>query len=175
MKKMLFILSLLYSISAVSQPLKDSLFRFSMHEAYQLGVPSGYLNTKGDTVIPINKYIYCFTDTGTNFIIVMDSNHLCHAIDLKGAFLYEVYWFDNGPDPVSEGCFRIKKEGKIGFANTKGEIIIEPRFKCSNPFYKGLARVTLECSTFQDSEHHSLMQSDKWFYINKKGGISHYE
>ena len=69
----------------------------------------------------------------------------------------------------------IKKEDKIGFANTKGEIIIEPKFKCSNPFYKGLARVTLECSIFQDSEHHSLMQSDKWFYINKKGLIINYE
>ena len=58
MKKMLFILSLLYSISAVSQPLKDSLFRFSMHEAYQLGVPSGYLNTKG---IPLFQSINTFT------------------------------------------------------------------------------------------------------------------
>ena len=145
----------------------DTLFRTYKGEFYELGVPSGYVNQKGDTVIPIGKYQYCFFDTVTTYAIVGDKSGF-YAIDQKENRLYEVYWFDNGPDYVKDGLFRIKRNGKIGYANTKGEIVIEPQFDCANAFENEKAKVTFDCELKKVGKH-TEMKSDKWFYIDKTG------
>ena len=145
----------------------DTLFRVYKGGLYELGVPSGYVNQKGDTVIPIGKYQYCFLDTATTYAIVGDKSGI-YAIDQKESRLYEVYWFDNGPDDVKDGLFRIERNGKIGYANTKGEIVIEPQFDCANPFENGKAKVTFNCELQKVGEH-TAMKSDNWFYIDKTG------
>lgn len=145
----------------------DTLYRVYKGDLYELGVPSGYVNQKGDTVIPIGKYQYCFFDTVTTYAIVGDKSG-CYAIDQKENRLYEVYLFDNGPDYVKNGLFRIKRNEKIGFANTKGEILIEPQFACANAFENGQAKVTFKCELEKVGEH-TAMKSDSWFYIDKTG------
>lgn len=150
---------------------KDTLFRIFNGELYELGVPCGYVNQKGDTVIPIGKYFYCFLDTVTTYAIVADTGQeapVAYAIDLNEIRLYEVYWYDNGPDYVREGLFRIKRNGKIGYANTNGKIAIEPQFDCANQFQNGMAKVTYDCELVKDGEY-ILMKSDSWFYIDKQG------
>ncbi len=158
-----------YDISNV-QP-SDTLFRIYNGDRYELGVPSGYVNQKGDTVISIGKYFYCFLDTVITYAIVADTgkdNSVPYAIDQNGNRLYEVYWVDNGPDIIEEGLFRIKRNGKIGFANTKGEIVIPPQFDCAEQFKNGKAKVTYDCVLIKEGEH-TLMKSNSWFYINKTG------
>ncbi len=145
----------------------DTLFRIYKGESYELGVPSGYVNQKGDTIIPIGKYQYCFFDTVTTYAIVGYKSGF-YAIDQKENRLYEVYWFDNGPDYVNDGLFRIKRNSKIGYANTKGEIIIEPQFDCANTFENEKAKVTFDCELKKVGEH-TEMKSDNWFYIDKTG------
>lgn len=134
----------------------------------EIGVECGYVNTDGDTVIPIGKYFYCYTDTLKDFAIVMDKNEKCIAIDKNENVLYEVYWYDNGPDYLSDGLFRIIKNGEIGYADKTGEIIINPQYECAAPFKNGVAKVALKCTLQKDGEH-TRMESDEWFYINKKG------
>lgn len=158
-----------YDISNVHP--SDTLFRIYTGERYELGVPSGYVNQKGDTIIPIGKHFYCFLDTVITYAIVADTgkfNSGAYVIDQKGNRLYEVYWFDNGPDIVEEGLFRIKRNGKIGFANTKGEIVIRPQFECAHQFKNGKAKVTYDCDLVKEDEHTS-MKSNSWFYIDKTG------
>lgn len=145
----------------------DTLFRVYEGDLYELGVPSGYVNQKGDTVIPIGKYQYCFLDTVTTYAIIGDKSEV-YAIDQRENRLYEVYWYDNGPDYVKDGLFRIKRNGKIGYANPKGEIVIEPQFDCANPFENGKAKVTFDCQLSKVGEH-TEMKSDNWFYIDKTG------
>ncbi|MEP0005438.1 MAG: WG repeat-containing protein [Balneola sp.] len=145
----------------------DTLFRIYKGELYELGVPSGYVNQKGDTVIPIGKYQYCFFDTVTIYAIVGDKSGF-YAIDQKENRLYEVYWLDNGPDYIKDGLFRIKRNDKIGYANTKGEIVIEPQFDCANAFENEKARVTFDCELKKVGEH-TEMKSDNWIYIDKTG------
>jgi hypothetical protein len=145
----------------------DTLIRVYNGDLYELGVPSGYVNQKGDTVIPIGKYQYCFLDTVTTHAIVGDKSGF-YAIGQKGNRLFDVYWFENGPDYLKDGLFRIKRNGKIGYANTKGEIVIEPQFDCANPFENGKAKVTFDCELQKVGEH-TVMKSDNWFYIDKKG------
>lgn len=145
----------------------DTLFRIYKGELYELGVPSGYVNQKSDTVIPVGKYQYCFFDTVTTYAIVGDKSGF-YAIDQKENRLYEVYWFENGPDYIKDGLFRIKRNEKIGYANTKGEIVIEPQFDCANAFENEKAKVTFDCELKKVGEH-AVMKSDSWIYIDKTG------
>ena len=87
---------------------KDYLIKIYQGEYDEVGVPSGYINLKGDTVIALGKYFYCYTDTLKKFAIVLKKGDGCIAIDRNENKLFEVFWYDNGPDYISEGLFRIK-------------------------------------------------------------------
>lgn len=169
MKKLLlgFIITLL--ISGCNSKKDTYLVKFYDGEFDELGVPSGYLNSKGDTIIPIEKYYYCYTDTIRDFGMVIEKGSgKILGIDQNGTNLFEVFRYDNGPDYVKSGLFRIIKNGKIGYANPKGKIIIEPNFDCAYPFYGDFAKVSNNCETVDMGEH-SMWKSDNWYHINKKG------
>lgn len=150
--------------------LKDTLFRVCMEDADGPGDSCGYVNQRGDTIIPIGRYTYCFTDTFTTFAIVLDTSTLPIAIGPDGRRLFEVYWYDNGPDYVEDGLFRILRNGKVGYADTTGRVVIEPQFDCAFPFSEGKARVAYDCKLEKSGdEEHTSMVSDSWFYIDRKG------
>jgi len=134
---------------------------------YSLGDDFAYLNEGGDTVISSGQYGYSFTDTLTHFAIVGDDTEL-FAINAEGERLYEVYVYDNGPDYLEDGLFRILRNDQIGYANAQGQIVIEPRFACAEPFEDGRAKVALHCTHNSDGEH-TNMDSDEWFYIDRAG------
>ena len=73
--------------------------------------------------------------------------------------------FDNGPDYLEDGLFRIIQNGKIGYADKNGVIVIEPKFECADQFENGIARVALDCTLVKDESdpEHSRMESDSWF------------
>lgn len=122
---------------------------------------TGYVNLNGDTIIPFGKYQHCYSDTITDFGVVMTNQNKLIGIDIKERQLFEVVKFNNGPDSPSEGLFRIKRKGKIGFANEEGKIIINPKYQYAERFKEGKAKVSKNCST-------ELKTSDS-FYIDKKG------
>jgi len=128
----------------------------------------GYKSAAGDTLIKPGKYDMCFTDTFTYAAIVMKPDEGFFGVDKSGAVLYQVFVYDNGPDYLAEGLFRIKKNGKIGYANHEGRVVIEPQFACAYPFENGKAKVSLDCKTLHDGEH-TGWESSAWFYIDKTG------
>ncbi|MCX6170294.1 MAG: hypothetical protein NTX65_13185 [Ignavibacteriales bacterium] len=152
----------------------DYLFSFSEDSESPYGTSSGYRNLKGEIIIPIGKYNHCFTDTFKNFAFVFDDK-LTHskvvAIDRNENILFDVYMFDNGPDELANGLFRIIRNGKIGYADKNGIIVIEPKFECADKFEHDKASVALKCRLVKDESdpEHSRMESDSWFYIDKKG------
>ncbi|HAD12946.1 MAG TPA: hypothetical protein DCF33_10985 [Saprospirales bacterium] len=86
--------------------------------------------------------------------------------------LYEVFFFDNGPDYPSEGLIRIVKNGKIGYANAKTyELVVPPVFDCAFPFENGKGRVSSQCITVQHGEH-NVWESESWLLVDKKGNLS---
>lgn len=131
----------------------------------------GYANLKGDTVIALGKYIYCFTDTFRSyaFVVIKDSGFA--AIDRNEKVLYKVFPFDNGPDYSSEGLFRIMTGNKIGYADSAtGAIVIAPQFDCAFPFVNGVAQVSKNCKTVREKGgEHSSWLSEHWEYIDKTG------
>ena len=146
----------------------DTLFRISKNNSYELGDYFVYVNSEGDTIIPYKKYVTSYTDTITTFGIV-GTNRKLIGINQQGEELYEVYFYDNGPDYVSEGLFRIIQNGKIGYADKKGKIVIQPQFKCASPFNNGKAKVTFKCTKEKDVYGHTRTKNNTWFFINSKG------
>jgi hypothetical protein len=129
----------------------------------------GYKNLKGDTIIPLGKYSMCFTDTFKNYAIVALHNKGFVAIDKQEKILYNVFPFDNGPDYVADGMFRILIDGKIGYADSAtGKIVIAPLFDCAWPFENGVAKVSTDCKIESNKEHATWL-SDHWYYINRAG------
>lgn len=83
--------------------------------------------------------------------------------------------FDNGPDPVSDGLYRVVDDhGRIGYADAYGVVRIAPRFAFGLPFANGVARVTLSghpaAVPGSEGEYHRWEDGD-WFCINKSGSI----
>ena len=85
------------------------------------------------------------------------------------------YWYDNGPDMPSEGLVRVKdKSGKIGYAETNGNIVISPRFAFAYPFKNGQAKVTFEGKLNMVPESNGELhywQSERWYCIDRSGWI----
>jgi WG repeat protein len=149
---------------------KDTLFRISKSEFYEMGDDFAFVNQKGDTIISSKNFYYSFKDTITTFGIVLEKEtYDLIGINRKGERLFEVYKYDNGPDYISDGLFRIKKNGKIGFANKNGEITIKPQFECASNFENGIATVTYDCYLYYDLDEHLRSESESWFKIDKSG------
>ena len=141
----------------------------------EVGVPVCYLNERGDTIVPYGKYRYCQTDTIKKIGFVYenkpkDARIIC--INDAGKELFYVFKYDNGPDYIQEGLFRIMNEdGLVGFADSLGNVIIEPQFKFAYPFKGGKTKATLKgerkAVSESDGEKH-YWESETWFYIDKK-------
>lgn len=94
-------------------------------------------------------------------------------VDIDGNVLdYRPFIFDNAPDMVSEGLMRIQdSEGKMGYADSLGHIVIEPQFFFALPFEDGYGRVALE-GTFETVGEHTKVKVDKWMKIDKEGNLT---
>lgn len=138
----------------------------------EVGVPVCYLNEQGDTIVPYGKYRYCQTDTITEIGFVYEnkpkkSRIVC--INDAGKELFYVFKCDNGPDYLKEGLFRMMDEqGRIGFADSSGNVVIHPQFLYATPFANGHAYVTEHGGESNEREHTSW-QSDEWKIINRNG------
>ncbi|KUG25287.1 hypothetical protein ASZ90_004892 [hydrocarbon metagenome] len=160
-----------YDVDSINS---DYLLSFSVDNDSSGGTSYGYRNLHGEIVIPLGKYQQCFTDTFKNFAFVYDdmlTNSKVIAIDRNEKKLFDAYMFDNGPDWLEEGLFRIIRNGKIGYADENGFIVIEPIFECADQFEDGTARVALNCNLVksENDPEHTSMESDSWFYIDQKG------
>lgn len=141
----------------------------------EIGGSVCYLNELGDTIIPYGKYKFCQSDTIKNIGFVYEDkpNAKIVCIDVNGSKLFDVFKYDNGPDYVEEGLFRIiDNRDLIGFADTLGNVIIKPQFKFAFPFERGKAKVTLtgerkEVPGSNDEKYY--WDSEEWYFINKKG------
>lgn len=137
----------------------------------EVGVPICYLNEQGDTIIPYGKYKFCQTDTirHIGFVYENRQNARIVCIDNQGKELFYVYEYDNGPDYIREGLFRIMDEdGWIGFADSLGNVVIKPQFKFATSFENGKAQATTSGDAINDGEH-SFWKSDEWQLIDHKG------
>ncbi|WP_205600163.1 MULTISPECIES: WG repeat-containing protein [Sphingobacterium] len=175
MNKILFLnLSLLSLVSCAQENKKNGneLYRYidtTGSEKYS------YKNAKGVVIIPDDRYPIAYTDTIKTIGFVLKKGQGFWAINTKGEELFKVTDFDNGPDVVSDGLFRIENEkGLLGFADMNGNIVIPPKFKRVNPFSEGLAVVCVDCIAEQNDDPKMLtgLLKGAFGFIDKKGNIA---
>lgn len=86
---------------------------------------------------------------------------------------YPAFQCDYMDDEIQDGLYRIvDKQGKIGYANEHGTVVIKPQFAFGIPFENGKAEVTYTGQRKEvegtGGEHH-YWDSNDWFYIDKQG------
>lgn len=145
------------------------------------------INEKGKNVKQLDtaKYTICMSgDKYCYFAIfgIKDSSGWC-AIDINEKKLFNVYNTSDGepsPDEIRENKIRIIDENeKLGFADSKGNIVIKPQFEAVTSFYKGKAIMGEKCSKIPWGEHeeetggchHYSIDCKRAGYINTKGEI----
>lgn len=164
-----------YDKSQLDKRIKEPLIAVTDEEFLQYGSRVAYLNSKADTIIPFDKYLYLGTDTLTHFANVIeytkDSSYGRRiAIDRNQNILYDIVFFDNGPDYFKEGFVRAKRNGKMGFANKYGQIAIPCEYDFIWWFEDGKAKVTYDAREIKDKyDDHTRIESNEWFYIDKNG------
>lgn len=164
MKKILLLIAIIScSLGCFSQD-KFLLIKATANDEFY-----GYTDSTGREVIPC-IYPFAYTDTLKTIAFVIDTTNELIAINSEGKKLFNVYLFDNGPDYLSDGLFRIVHDNKVGYANMDGEIIIEPQFFAASPFTNSLAKVSYVGETQKTGEH-IMTVNGKWGIINKKGEL----
>lgn len=157
-----------FSLNCYSKPIPSDvgcLFQITQTEPEE---SYGYINGKGDIVIPLGKYPMCYTDTFCTFAVVLKKGNGFVGIDRNERVLFKVFPYDNGPDYLSDGLMRIVKDGQIGFADSVGNIVIAPQFTAVMPFRNGLAAYCPDCVSNKAGEHSSWI-GGKWGFVNKSG------
>lgn len=156
---------------------KGKLIAHTFEKHLETGVPVCYLNEQGDTIIPYGKYKFCQINRIKNLVFTYENKQDARIVCLnsQGKELFYVFQYDNEPDKLREGLFRITDQnGLIGFADSLGNVVIKPRFKFAFPFENGKTKVTFsgESKAITDSKDEKhYWDSPEWYYIDTNGKI----
>ncbi|AZB33286.1 WG repeat-containing protein [Chryseobacterium bernardetii] len=174
MNNVLLLISII-PVLAFSQE-KDVLRYFKTKESLV-----GVKNQKGEIVIPAQFKIYSDLKDGEvveGETILFDGNKTGgnqeknawgYVYDRKGDFLYQPFMYDNGPDYFVEGLRRFVKNGKIGFADRNGKVIIEPKHDFVDYFNYGYASFCDGCDWEKTDDEHKSIVGGKWGMMNARG------
>ncbi|WP_292008782.1 WG repeat-containing protein [Chryseobacterium sp.] len=179
MKKLFFLLFLI-PIFFFSQ--KKEVLRYFISEDSLVGVK----NQKGEIIIPAEFRIYSSTSLKNgekikeNIIYIEgrkineadEKNASGYMYDRKGNFLYQPFIYDNGADYFVEGVRRFVKNGKVGFADQNGKIVIEAKHDFVSSFNYGYAAFCNGCDWEKIDDEHSRMAGGIWGVMNYKGEIA---
>ena len=145
------------------EPTKTPLLSFEQDGRY------GFRDVRGTVVIPAQYLsVSDFSSDGVAFV-ADDLGWSC--IDTKNKVLLTPYWFDNGPDYVSEDLFRYTEKKKVGFASPDCNVVIKAEYDFAAPFEEGRAAVCNGCAVVPDGDEHSTIKGGKWGYLDKTGKL----
>lgn len=174
MNKVLLLISII-PVLAFSQE-KEVLRYFKTKESLV-----GVKNQKGEIIIPAQFKIFSDLKEGEvveGETILFDGNKTGgnqeknawgYVYDRKGDFLYQPFMYDNGPDYFVEGLRRFVKNGKIGFADRNGKVIIEPKHDFVDYFNYGYASFCDGCDWEKTDDEHKSIVGGKWGMMNARG------
>ena len=153
---------------------KEMLYAVSKEGELQMGQPVAFINIAQDTVIPFGKFQYCDMDSGSYYFCVMIAADSINpwryvAINPSQSILFDIILFDFSPDPFYNGLTIIERNGKMGYADKYGRVIIPCQYDYAKWFDNGVAEVTFDAKEYLDMDEHRRVESDSWFKINTKG------
>jgi WG containing repeat len=80
---------------------------------------------------------------------------------------------DNGADIFHDGLVRVVQNGKYGFSNRNGQLVVSPVYDGAMNFENGKAKVCKGCTVkcvAPDCEY-SVFSGGEWFQIDTKGAV----
>lgn len=164
--------TLIYNLTQDRMTVSDTTGRFKLTANLGDSIRFKYVGLK-DTVIVVSDNTPSYLQVGidTLYMPLIDKGvfRRTHISDTD----CKPYQFDNGDDYVRCDRYRIvDKTEKIGYADQKGYIIIEPKYACALPFENGKAKVAdtgiLKEVAGSNGEYH-YWESDGWYYIDLYG------
>ncbi|KFE96932.1 WG repeat-containing protein [Chryseobacterium luteum] len=144
----------------------------------------GVKNQKGEIIVPAQFKIFSNLENGElvkGETIYFDGfkkdeakekNAWGYVYDKKGNFLYRPFFYDNGADYFSEGARRFVKNGKVGFVDRNGKVVIEPNHDFASPFNYGYAAFCDGCDWEKTEDEHKAIVGGTWGVMNFKGEIA---
>ncbi|MBL0942295.1 MAG: WG repeat-containing protein, partial [Alphaproteobacteria bacterium] len=96
----------------------------------------GFKNEKGKTIIPA-QFQRVHKSEKDELLIPVSKNGIFYRMDKRGNLKFESVFYDNGWDYYEEGLARFFKNGKVGFHDKKGNVIIQPRYDFAKYFKDG--------------------------------------
>lgn len=158
---------------------KKEVLKYFISEDSLVGVK----NQDGKIIIPAQFMI--FSDMGNRERIddetiyfdgfkkdeIKEKNAWGYVYDRKGNFLYRPFFYDNGADYFSEGVRRFIKNGKVGFADRNGTIVIEAKHDFASSFNYGYAAYCDGCDWEKTEDEHKAIVGGTWGVMNFKGEI----
>ncbi|WP_294311663.1 WG repeat-containing protein [uncultured Chryseobacterium sp.] len=143
---------------------------------------AGVKNSEGKIIVPAQFELFSFLKDGepvkgeTIFIDGYreddeEKNAWGYVYDRKGNFLYRPFAYDNGADYFSEGLRRFVKNGKVGFADRNGKVIIEAKHDFASPFHYGYAAYCNGCDWEKTQDEHKAMVGGIWGVMDSKGQV----
>lgn len=134
----------------------------------------GYENAKGEKIIPaqyfrVNSRIM---DKTAAVLKYEDGKYSWLCIDRNNNVLFEPFLADSEPDQVFEGFFRFVENGKIGFSDTDGNIIVPAQFDYVTHFENGKARYFIgghKEPAEAAGDHWIWKNADETGFIDRKG------
>lgn len=122
----------------------------------------GYRGCDGSTGIPATL-IAAEPFNACGIAAVLD-NSGWRYIDRTGTTLLRPKIMDNGPDPFSEGLARYVENGKYGFFDECGAVVIPAQYDFALPFNEGSAKAGYECTFTPEPPfgEYSTYECERW-------------
>lgn len=125
----------------------------------------GFRNAAGATAIPPRfRAVYPFSEHGVAGVYDDDG---AAFIRPDGSVIARAFWTDNGPDYFTERRARIVKDGKVGFIDEEGEVVIPPRYDFASSFCHGMAAVCIGCQ--RQPGPHGGYEGGRWGFVTRTG------
>lgn len=143
------------------------------------GEMCAYADMSGRTVIPAGKYISSCPKIKDLVMLQSATSDSCFWVDANGVDLYSVYMLGDRLDNLTEGRMRVEKEGKVGFVDKKGRLVVPLRFSVAERFVGKYALVGLpsqakpceECPKSSEATDNAKAAPSEslWGVIDKNG------
>jgi len=142
-----------------------------MYDRDQGSVPDCMCNVNGVLSILPQHIAHLDFDSHGLAVVYSDGHEGWMYVNRSGTVLVtNVASMDNGADWFHDGLVRFLRDGKYGFANRSGNVVIPPTFDGALNFERGRAPVCRGCRS-ERLEGGSIFVDGDWFFISRKGRI----
>lgn len=139
---------------------------------YERGqVPDCIRKSKSGALFVAAQYLKELDFDRYGLAVVLSHQEGWMYVDRNGRVLITgVALMDNWADEFHDGLVRVVKNGKWGFANRRGRVVIAPIYDGAMNFENGRATVCRGCKSVGDGEH-DYFSGGNWYEIDTKGMV----